>query len=152
MSCLVCLASDAPLPALPAPRSPSEICITIDTENGTVTAPPEDFWEILPLKNLPLIRSEKRYYAAVEWPRSAPGNAGMLIDYLRCHLAQTDEVELWNLWDGDGAELIRIRRSSVSLKDLTAEQIFALCSADVVHPIRLGPAEAFIQYCLVITR
>ena len=152
MSCLVCLASDVPPEAMSDPHQRSDVCITIDMKTGTVTAPPEDYWDVCPMRFPPRARSEKQYFAEVQWPRSAPGRTEILTDYLRRLLEQTEDVELWNLWDGDDAEFVRVRRRTVSIDALTAEDILTLCSADPVHPAALGPLEVFIQYCLVITR
>ena len=129
----------------------SDLSVETDAETGE-SGLPEDCWDIWPLKHVPRAQSEKHYFASVEWPRCTPGRAAVLIDYVRRLLEQTEEVELWNLWDGDDAEFVRVRRRTVSIGALTAEDILTLCSADPVHPTALGPLEVIIQYCLVITR
>ena len=152
MSHLICLASDTPLEAMSDPHKRSDACITIDTKTGTVTAPPEDYWDVWPMRFPPRARSEKQYFAEVQWPRSAPGRTEILTDYLRRHLERAEAVELWNLWDGDDVELVRVHRETFSLAALTPEKLSAFCEKDVVHPALLAGTEVWHQHCLCIIR
>ena len=152
MSHLICLASDAPLPALSDPRSPSEICVTIDRETGSVDLSPEDCWDIWPMPGTDHLHTALPYLAEAVWYRCTPGLAAELADYIRRHLERAETVELWNFWDGSDVELVRVHREEVPLAELTPEKIIALCEKDAAYPTLLGGIEEFQQYCLCITR
>jgi len=130
----------------------SGITIEINPQTGEITPPPEDCWDIWPMDIPAPVRSEKQYFAEVEWPCCTPGRAEVLADYIRRHLECAEELELWNLWLGTDADLTRIYETRVPLSAFSPEHIIALCEKDIARPTFLGPVEEYPQYCLTITR
>ncbi|MBQ2801436.1 MAG: hypothetical protein IJF03_08610 [Lachnospiraceae bacterium] len=47
--------------------------------------------------------TEKSYCAYVEWGFSEK-NADIIMEYIKSHLKESKEIELWNVWEGERAE------------------------------------------------
>lgn len=100
--------------------------VRFDAENGTITDGDfDDDFAVWPVEKSVGMRTEKRYCATLEWNRYTPGRAGMLIEYLRERLAETDEIEMWNCWLDD-EPIHRICRAVIPIGELTAEDIAEL--------------------------
>lgn len=117
--------------------------VRFDVENGTIADGNfDDDFAIWPVEKSVGMRTEKKYCAILEWNRCTTGRAGMLIDYLRKRLAETDEIELWNCWLDD-EPIHRIRRAVIPIGELTADDIAELDN----QPVSKSP---LTDYCFCI--
>lgn len=76
--------------------------IIIDTENGIIDDGGfDDAYEIYDMdEQYGSSETEKQYRVVIEC-NLTPGRAQNILNYIRKHLAQTDEIELWSVWLGD---------------------------------------------------
>lgn len=94
--------------------------------------------------------TDKKYTANLEWSYYTEGRAKQVIAYIRCHLEQADEMELWHIWMGiDVRPLIRSR--SIALRDLKPDDIRELVERKVWSET-VTEYEIPVQYRLVITK
>ena len=99
----------------------SDTEITIDTERNTIDdGGLDDDFSILESDDAAEdIFTQKQYRVYIEWNYSR-GRAERIIAYIRNHLEQAGDLELWQAWLGDGANT-RIVRYSMRIDELTPE-------------------------------
>lgn len=133
----------------------SDIEPDIDIEKGIFNCPdPDDNFDIWPIETGDDLQSKKAFLAAVEWSRCTPGRAQMLLDYIRDHMAQTDELELWHIWMGGGGEEEfppLVKTTVKNLEDMTVADIEEICKTDVFKPY-FDNVDIGKQNCLIIRR
>lgn len=133
----------------------SDIEPVIDIEKGIFDIPdPDDNFDIWPIDTGDDLQSKKQYLAAVEWNNCTPARAQMLLDYIRRHMEQVDELELWHTWMGGNGEAEYpplVKKSEKSLSELTAADIEELCATDVFQSY-FDNVDVGKQYCLVIKK
>jgi hypothetical protein len=129
----------------------SDKSIVIDTEAVTIDDGDfDDDFSIFPINKVGdfvlCMLTDKTFASELEW-RITEGRAKHVIDYIRRHLAHTDEVELWYIWLSNdfSKEEADIRRREVSIDDLRVDDLRRL--DDLAYPY--APQ---IQYCLTIKR
>lgn len=113
----------------------SDIEPVIDLEKGIFDMPdPDDNFDIWPIDTGDDLQSKKEYLAAVEWNRCTPARAEMLLDYIRRHMEEAEEMELWHTWMGGGGEEEYpplVKTELKSLGEVKAEDICAFCETNV---------------------
>ena len=116
----------------------------IDTETNTIDdGGLDDDFAILELDDTTEdIYTHKQHRVYIEWNYSR-GRAEKVISYIRSHLEQTDEIELWQAWLGNGANT-KIVKYAIQIEDLTSEVLERIDAAMVCE-------EAPTQYCVVIS-
>jgi len=119
----------------------SDTEIVIDADGGGL----DDDFSIFKLSDeTEDVYTEKKYRAYVEWAICTKGRCQKLIDYIREQLTHTDEIELWNIWMGNG-DRPHIKKRTISIDELTPDEVIDLEGKDVL-------SELPTQYCFVITR
>lgn len=113
------------------------------------------------------IETKKKYRAEVAWGRYSEGRARNIIAYIRKHLEQAEELEIWSLWQGDGNGRIRIRKKRLTVDELSPEWLERLAAAphfkkddteyrieglpaDILRELEQGECCESTQYCLVV--
>jgi len=76
------------------------------------------------------LRTDRKYCAFFEWYRFTKGRAQQFIEYLKEHLENTDEIELWHVWL-DNKNTHNIETVEISTNNLTAEDIEKFDSWDL---------------------
>lgn len=122
----------------------SDTEITIDTDSNTVDdGGLDDDFSVLELDHTTEdIFTQKQFRVFIEWNYSR-GRAERIIAYIRNHLEQAGDLELWQAWLGDGVN-IKIVRYSMRIDELTPEVLKEIDSLKVC-------GETPTQYCYVIT-
>lgn len=117
----------------------------IDTETNTIDdGGLDDDFAILELDDIAEdIYTHKQYRVYIEWNYSR-GRAEKVISYIRSHLEQTDEIELWHAWLGNGANT-QIVKYTIQIEDLTPEGLERI-------DFLTDSNEASAQYCFTITK
>jgi hypothetical protein len=130
----------------------SDKSIVIDTEAGTHDDGDfDDDFSIFPINKVGdyalCMMTDKTFASELEWWRITEGRTKLLTDYIRRHLAHTDEVELWYIWLSNdfSKEEADIRRREVSIDELSVDDLRRL--EDLAYPYA-----PHIQYCLAIKR
>lgn len=118
---------------------------TIDTERNTVDdGGLDDDFSILELDDATEdIFTQKQYRVYIEWNYSR-GRAERIIAYIRNHLEQAGDLELWQAWLGDGANT-RIVKYSMRIDELTPEVMKEIDSLKVCN-------DAPAHYCFVVSK
>ena len=75
------------------------------------------------------LKTDKKYKMFLEWYRYTDGRANEVIKYLRNHLENTDEIELWHIWLGND-KISGTKVIEKSIDELSAEDIHFLDSYD----------------------
>lgn len=128
----------------------------------------DDDFEISPFgKEGEDILTKKKYCAGISFgPGEYPcirGRAGRIAAYIREHLKQAGEVELWHIWLGDAYPPPRIKKVHIPMDELDAsviERVYTLNPPEQVAAYTAAAAkewgieedelEAGTQYCYVI--
>jgi len=111
---------------------------TLDTENEL-----DDDFSIWPLdSSMEDIYTEKKYRACLEWEYTS-GRAEKIIQYIREHLTNTAELEIWYIWMGNGV-YPKIRKCEIPIDELTPDDLKELSDLEVYR-------EPITHYCFVIT-
>lgn len=123
----------------------SDTEITIDTETNTINdGGLDDDFAILELDDTTEdIYTHKQHRVYIEWNYSR-GRAEKVISYIRNHLEQTDEIELWQAWLGSGANT-RIIKYTIRIEDLAPEVLEKIDSLTSCNDV-------LAQYCFTITK
>ena len=123
----------------------SDTEITIDTETNTINdGGLDDDFAILELDDTTEdIYTHKQHRVYIEWNYSR-GRAEKVISYIRNHLEQTDEIELWQAWLGSGANT-RIIKYTIRIEDLAPEVLEKIDSLTSCNDV-------LAQDCFTITK
>ena len=123
----------------------SDTEITIDTDSNTVDdGGLDDDFSILELDHTTEdIFTQKQFRVLIEWNYSR-GRAERIIAFIRNHLDQAVDLELWQAWLGDGANT-RIVKYPIRIDELTPEVLKEIASLKVCD-------DAPAHYCFVITK
>ena len=123
----------------------SDTEITIDTETNTIDdGGLDDDFAILELDDTTEdIYTSKQHLVYIEWNYSR-GRAEKVISYIRSHLEQSNEIELWQAWLGNGADT-KITRYTIHLEELTPQMLERIDELAVC----VGEPE---QHCFIITK
>ena len=76
------------------------------------------------------LKTDKKYKMFLEWYRYTDGRANEVISYLKDHLENTDEIELWHIWIGSD-KITDTKIIEKSISELSAEDIHSLDTYDV---------------------
>lgn len=102
-----------------------------------------DDFSIRPIPHSSEIYTNRPYLAALEWDCFSPGRAVQVLAYIRAHLEQAQELEIWHIWLA-GEEKPQFRRREISLEELSAEDLRKMDEVDFVEPL--------MQYCWTIKK
>lgn len=149
MSVCTFLAADCPLPEKMQPED--GFCLEIDTRKGTKFDGDRD--DNYGLYHFQDVRgyTDLQYGVELQWFYYTPGRAKELIRYIADALRHCDRVELWTVWLMDFYEYEErpyYRTRTVSLRDLTCEDIAEVTEADVWRESKLRP----VYDCLRIVK
>lgn len=114
-----------------------EVNFNIDITDG-------DF-AIIASDNIYVLRSDKKYFAVLEYHKLTQGRILPIIGYIKEHLKLTDEIEPWHIWLGAEDEYHSLKAKRAPISQLTAEYIFRLENRNL-H------SEILTDYCLTITK
>lgn len=141
MSMITYFASDTPLEEV---DNPMKLNLIINGQKCTIEdlGTDEDFC-IFPIDDTHHdIYSQRKYRAELEWIPT-PGRALRILEYLRRHLEQAAEVELWHGWvGGDTAKIIRYE---ARINEFTPEDIIEIVNL----PVGFEPV---VHHCVTISR
>lgn len=112
------------------------------------------------------ILTEKKYCASLQWPAYTKGRAERLITYIRDHLANASQIELWHIWMGQSYPPPRIHKTFIRMEELDTEAVRKLyeCGVGELEPmagrVRIEKEwntaceelERDVYYCYVIYR
>ncbi len=151
MSVCTFIASDYPLPEM---RPPFEYPLHIDLNLGTVyDGGADDNYHLLPFYDV-TVYTDKAYGVWLDW-NCTKGRALQLIEYIRSNLQNADTLELWHVWLMDYCEFEErpfVHRRTVSLEELTVEDIMETDSAEIWdRPDKRYPERPSF-YCLTIVK
>lgn len=123
--------------------SDSEILIDVDHSTVSDNGFDDDFaiWTIEDGESLAPAKPCRAY---IEWLIGTEGRAEQVIGYLKEQLENTDEIELWHIWQ-DGTKRFAIQTRRIAIDDLRPADIIELDDREVY-------AEPLTRYCLRITR
>ena len=137
MSGCVFLAADCPLPEIgPSKNYP----VSFNSDTGKIFDGGAD-------DNFSLIsfgECDKKYAVSIELQQFTAGRATRIIDYIKTALAQTESVEIWNVWlleYWDYDDRPYISKKTIHIGELTAENIEIIYNAsnlgmkDRNHPV-----------------
>ena len=84
---------------------------------------------------------EKKYLASLNWQYTEE-RAQRLMEYIRLHLADADEIELWNIWFGATAQRLDqvVNKRCIHIDRLTSEDLnilFFKSSAEVAQCLKV---------------
>lgn len=136
MSDVMLFASGCPLEEVPLPPG---FVITLDPAAGTADAG----FEICPVDRVLELATEKEYFAVLQWSFT-PERGEKVIEYLKNHLKNAEEVEFWHTWqDMDFGH--RVRTADIPIGELTVEDVRELYELNVWK-------EPVTDFCFHITR
>jgi len=125
--------------------------INIDTgviEDGDFD---DDFNIWIPDNSLPL-KSNKKYFAVLEWHRLTEGRAENIIKYISQSLENTDEIELWHIWLGAEDQYHRIKSKVFTIDEFTSKDIIELDKANLWGEIITDDVETVYDYRYIIKK
>lgn len=110
--------------------------------------------------------TEKKYCAYIEWNACTKGRAEQIAAYIKEHLEEADEIEIWKLWLGSSYPLPEIRKVNITAGELNAAVIEKISALDPWEKTSAGkqPAlprdwgydenelETSTQYCYTIIK
>ncbi len=68
------------------------------------------------------LATEKPYGARLEWDKTSPEGSDALLSYLKAHMENGGETELWHIWwDGDFDH--PVKKNTVLLHEVTANML-----------------------------
>lgn len=108
----------------------SDTEIDIDTASHTIDdGVLDDDFAILKLDDTEDVYTHKQHRVYIEWNYSR-GKAKKIISYIRDHLKQAGEIELWSAWLGNGDQTV-IAKKVIHIDDLTPEYLKEIDSIKV---------------------
>lgn len=127
--------------------------VYIDIDTGTITDGDfdDDFDIWIPENSLDL-KSNKKYFAVLEWHRLTEGRAENIIKYISDILKTTDEVELWHIWLGSDDLYHSLKSKKILLSDLTPEHIIQLEKRKIWDDVVINDIEIIYDHCYIITK
>lgn len=130
-----------------------EYPLVIDVDRGTVEDSGEDAFFLHPFPEA--WRYTGRPYAvSLEW-RYTEGRAGAILRYIGEALEEEPTVELWHVWLTDGWDYDDrpvVRRATVPLSELTAQDIKELDEAEIWNRPDRRNLDRPAFYCLTVAR
>ena len=119
-------------------------------QNGCCDGDADDNFGLYPIIPVEEVHqyTEKNYAVSVEWHYGTVGRAERILAYIKKAMEHTDSIELWSVWLSDGEDL-DIKRKTLPLSSLKAEDILSLASAD----FRYHPETGFLPaYCIIVKK
>lgn len=149
MSICTFFAADCPLPEV-APTK--EYPLHIDIDNSTIFDGDADDNFFLHTFEEVRTYTDKEHGVCLEWAYYTDGRASKILDYIKDALEHADTVEIWHVWLVDYYEYDErpfIRKNTVSIKELTIEDIKKMDNAEIWNnPDKGRPS----FYCLTVSR
>lgn len=141
MSVCVFLAADCSLPEIgPSKNYP----VSFNSDTGKIfDGGADDNFSLISFGEAYLY-CDKKYAVSIELQQFTAGRAARIIDYIKTALAQTESVEIWNVWlleYWDYDDRPYISKKTIHIGELTAENIEIIYNAsnlgmkDRNHPV-----------------
>lgn len=111
----------------------------------------DDFNIWIPDNNLEL-KSNKKYFAILEWHRLTEGRAENIIKYIVQSLEKTDEVELWHIWLGAEDQYHSIKTKAFVIDELIPQDIIRLEKENLWGYMITDNIETVYDYCYLIKK
>ena len=123
--------------------------VIIDVNTGVITDGNfADDFSVLVAEKTDGMRTTKNYCAFLEMVRYTPERAAQFIEYLKEHLKNTSEIELWHAWiSNELNDSINKIEKNVSIDDLKSEAIAELMSRETWTDLH-----ELTDYCYIISR
>jgi len=127
--------------------------IDINIDTGVISDGDfDDDFNIWILDESLVLKSNKKYFAVLEWHRLTYVRADNIIKYIADTLENTDEVELWHIWLGAEDQYHSLKTKRLPLSELTAEHIIQFEKLKPWDDIIINDIEIIYDYCYVITK
>lgn len=104
----------------------------------------DDDFSIRPFEYYPELHTTKQYMAKLDWDVYSEGRARHIIEYIKKHMEQVDEMEIWNVWLTN-LEIPAIHRTEIKLDDVTVETIRMIDDIEVSR-------DPITHYCYTIRK
>lgn len=111
----------------------------------------DDFNIWIPDNSLEL-KSNKKYFAILEWHRLTEGRAENIIKYIVQSLEKTDEVELWHIWLGAEDQYHSIKTKAFVIDELIPQDIIRLEKENLWGYMITDNIETVYDYCYLIKK
>ena len=127
--------------------------VYIDIDTGTITDGDfdDDFNIWIPDNSLPL-KSNKKYFAVLEWHRLTEGRAENIIKYISQSLENTDMIELCHIWLGAEDQYHHIKSKVFTIDEFTSKDIIELDKANLWGEIITDDIETVYDYRYIIKK
>lgn len=103
-----------------------------------------DDFSVRPFEFWPEIYSMKKNLAELCWDVYSEGRAKHIVEYIRKHMEQANEMEIWHVWL-TSLETPAIRRTEIKLEDVTTETI------KMIDDIKVS-CDPITHYCFTIRK
>ncbi|MBP1571982.1 MAG: hypothetical protein J6C76_08790 [Oscillospiraceae bacterium] len=98
------------------------------------------------------LKSDKKYFAVLEWHRLTGGRAANIIKYIADALENADEVELWHIWLGAEDKYHCIKTKVFTIEELTPNDIIELDKANLWGEMITDDIETVYDYRYIIKK
>ena len=104
----------------------------------------DDDFSIRPFEYYPELYTTKEFLAEIEWNVYSEGCAKHIVEYIKKHMEQVDEMEIWNVWLTN-LEIPAIHKTEIKLDDVTVETIKMIDDIEVSR-------DPITYYCYTIRK